>query len=275
MVKRILVSLGGTPFSYVAIERALDLAKRHEAKIIALSVANLKQLQNVGPVPIGAGSSAERIRKKRLHETCENIEKALSHFRSRCLENNVPYEAKYFSGSPAKAIASFSRYCDLAVFGFRGLFDYGVLNNPDRTVNQIITSGVRPFITVSEKFRSIERVVIAYNGSLEAAAAMRLFVQMRLWDEVQLLILCFGSSSVKGEETLRDAAEYCSAFGYEPETRFVSGSGKSRLLETAMEWNADMVVLGDSARSLLVEKVFGSTSYSVLRSATIPLFMSH
>ena len=56
MIKRILLGLGGTPFTAVAIQRAIELAKIHKALITGVTVVDIKQLKQVGPIPPGGGS---------------------------------------------------------------------------------------------------------------------------------------------------------------------------------------------------------------------------
>ena len=54
MIKRILLGLGGTPFTDVAIQRAVELSKLHGALITGVTVVDTKSLKQVGPVPRGA-----------------------------------------------------------------------------------------------------------------------------------------------------------------------------------------------------------------------------
>ncbi len=46
MIKRILLGLGGTPYTSIAIRRAADLAKRFEAEVTSLTVIDVKGLSN-------------------------------------------------------------------------------------------------------------------------------------------------------------------------------------------------------------------------------------
>jgi hypothetical protein len=46
-------------------------------------------------------------------------------------------------------------------------------------------------IAVSGKFRPIQKVLIAYSGSMASAKTMKRFVQLRLWPDVQLKIVTF------------------------------------------------------------------------------------
>jgi nucleotide-binding universal stress UspA family protein len=72
MIKRILLGLGRTPFTNVAIERSVELAKAHDALITGVTVVDTKQLSQVGPVPLGGGTYAAKLREQRLIVTEES-----------------------------------------------------------------------------------------------------------------------------------------------------------------------------------------------------------
>jgi hypothetical protein len=50
LIKRTLLGIGGTPFTNVAIQRAVDLWKIHEAQLTAVTVVDEQRLGRVGPV---------------------------------------------------------------------------------------------------------------------------------------------------------------------------------------------------------------------------------
>ena len=56
-------------------------------------------------------------------------------------------------------------------------------------------------------------------------------------------------------------------------SHYCPGSPKERLLPEAADWEADMIVIGNSARSLLSRKLFGETALHVIRNADRPLFL--
>ncbi len=78
MIKRILVGIGGTEFTDVAIQRALEIAEIHDAVVTGVTVVDDKRLQKIGPVPLGGAAYAEKLRKKRTEITQERIEKAVA-----------------------------------------------------------------------------------------------------------------------------------------------------------------------------------------------------
>jgi nucleotide-binding universal stress UspA family protein len=49
MIKRVLLGLGGTPFTDVAIQRAVELATVHGALITGVTVVDTKRLKQIGP----------------------------------------------------------------------------------------------------------------------------------------------------------------------------------------------------------------------------------
>ena len=60
MIKRILVGLGGTEFTTVAIRRAVELAQIHQAQLTGVTVIDVERLKRVGPVPLGGRGSSAR-----------------------------------------------------------------------------------------------------------------------------------------------------------------------------------------------------------------------
>ena len=102
---------------------------------------------------------------------------------------------------------------------------------------------------------------------------MRRFVQLRLWPDVTMRIVTFQHPLDKAEQLCRDADEYCRAHGVEAETHSSQNSPAECLLPEAADWKADMIVIGNSARSLLLRKLLGETALHVIRNSDLPLFL--
>jgi len=83
----------------------------------------------------------------------------------------------------------------------------------------------------------------------------------------------FQSSEEKSRQLLNDASEYCRAHGLSVQTESNPGSPKDFLLPIATYWQADMIVLGNSARNLLMKQVLGETALHIIRNADRPLFL--
>jgi nucleotide-binding universal stress UspA family protein len=145
---------------------------------------------------------------------------------------------------------------------------------PRDALVRLVTQGVRPIIAVSPEFRSIRRVLIAYSGSMESAKAMRRYVQLNPWRNVQLRVVHFGGSDEAADQLLEDAGEYCRDHGFNAETELVDKSAKDHLIEYARENEMDLIVMGNSIRNLIIRHLIGDTVLNTIQKADRPLFLA-
>jgi nucleotide-binding universal stress UspA family protein len=274
MIKRILVGLAGTTYTPVAIQRAVTLAQAHDAEVTGVTVLDRRRVR-CEAIGLVKAPSREAIRAERMEVAQSQIEQSVAAFETTCQAANIKHRVVAESGEPFTRLVDLARYHDLIVFGLRSIFDYDFLaGDPESLLIRLVGAGVRPLITVSEEFRSIARVMIAYNGSMESAKAMKRFVQMRLWPGAELKIVTFHSSAERAYEVLLSAEEYCRAHGFRVCHESNPGDPKLLLLAAATLWQADMIVMGNSARSVLVRNILGDTLLETLRNTTLPLFLA-
>ncbi len=274
MIKQILVALSGTPLTESAVQHAVELAKAHGARITGVTDVDLAKVAGVGPIPMGAGAAATELVEHRLQLTEQHVTESIELFESACAEANVPCSVVRETGNPYEKLISLWRYHDLTVAGLRGLFEYGIFHNPDDVLIQLIAKGVRPILAVARDYRTIRRVLVAYSGSMESAKALKRFVQLRLWPDITLKIVCFDRAPDKSDSLLDDAADYCSLHGYAAEVQHLEGSPTKQLLEHAGRYKADLIVMGSSSRARIFQHLLGDTTLHAVRHAEIPLFLT-
>lgn len=272
MIKRILVGLGGTPYTTAAIQRATQLAKRYDAGITGVVVVNPASLRAAG----GAGKGGAGGSGGRIVVTRDLIEQAVAAFESSCAAQGIACQTIQEERETAlDRIISLARYHDLMIFGLRGIFEYDIsFEEPENTLARLISAGVRPIIAESGKFRPIYKVLIAYNGSMESAKTMKRFVQLRLFPEATLQIATLHKPEDVARQLLFEAAEYCRAHGFTAEHEWNPGSPAEFLLPLASMRQADMIVLGNSAQQLLTRRALSQTVLTIIREADRPLFLS-
>jgi nucleotide-binding universal stress UspA family protein len=277
MIKRILLGIGGTPFTNVAIQRAVELCKIHEAQLTAVTVVDEQRLGRVGPVPAGAGATALELREHRVAVTRDRIEEAVESLKAACEETDVHFVVHREKGKPFELMVNHARYHDLSVFGLRSMFEYDVIGSSDvepaDVLSRMVIGGVRPIVAVSERFRAIRKVLIAYGGSMRAAETMKQFVRFQPWPDTRVKILSCGADMPDADRLLTDASIYCRQHGIEPEVKYRDGNPGKEILAEAAEWDADLIVLGTSRSSVFSRAVFGTTALHVIRNADRPLFL--
>jgi nucleotide-binding universal stress UspA family protein len=274
MMKRILVGLGGTEYTGAAIKQAVTLALEHDADVTGASIIDEARLTYSGPVPIGGGHYAHELANDRMEKAKERSERAVQEFTDACHAAGVRHQVLHEIGEPFTLLIDQARYHDLMIFGLRSLFEYDLVPDPHNALVQLVQAGVRPLIAVSKGFYAVKKVLIAYSGSMESAKAMKRFVQMRLWPEAKLRIVTFEHQADKAEQLVGDASDYCRAHGFEVETAVVPDSPKDHLLPYTEEWGADLTVVGNSAKNLLLRRIFGETALHAIQNANRPLFLS-
>lgn len=274
MIKRILVGISDRMYSLSATYHAVEVAKQTGASLTAVSVIDYASLRDVGPTTMGSGPFATELRRERLQLAEEVVSDAVDAFERICVRENVPHQVVREDGDPLGTFIQFARYHDLAVVGLHRLFEHGVVEDPIDEVERLVSGGVRPLLAVAPEFHPIRRVLIAYSGSAESARTIRQFAQLHhMWDDLTAHVVHFGREIGSSEQMLRDTANYLSDHGLDATTEAVDDSPK-RLLAYAADWDADLIVMGNSNRNLLMKRVFGDTALLAIRESAIPLFLS-
>jgi len=275
MVKRILVGLAGTPYSHVAIEHAVELARAQGAELAGVTVVDVGRLSSIGAAPIGAEEAGIELREHRLQVTAEHVEEVIAAFQKACAAASVPFQVHREEGDAFKAMLSHSRYHDLTVCGLRSIFEYYFVKEESTSLlGRLVGGGVRPILAVAREARPIRRVLVAYNGSRASAKTLRHFIQLRPWPDLPVRIVVFGAVDEDPQQLLADAAAYCRAHGVDAQTDHVDASPTSELLPYAEQWQADLIVMGNSRRSFLMRQLFGDTALHVMQNSDRPLFLS-
>lgn len=273
MIKRILVGLAGTTCTPTAIQHAIELAQTHDAEVTGVTMLHFGRVRGgvagLAKAPNLETELAERMAVARLRN-----QQAIRDFEAACQAANIKNRVVEELGDPFTRLAELARYHDLMLFGLRGvLYDDSFASDPESLMVRLVGAGVRPLVAVPEAGRGVQRAVVAYNGSMESAKAMKRFVQMRLWPHAELKIMTFQPTDAQASELLQPAEEYCRKHGYTVSCQSIPGN-PTFLLQAARMWDADIIVMGNSCRSVLLRKILGDTLLATLRDTPIPLFLA-
>lgn len=274
MLKRILVGLAGTEYTTSAIRHAIALASTNNAEVTGVTVIDEKRLTLVGPVPVGGGAYAKDLAEDRMRKAAERSGLAEQQFLDACRTAGIRHRLVREVGEPFSHMVDLSRYHDLMVFGLRSLFEFDIVDDPHDALVRLVQAGVRPLVAASKVFTPIKKVLVAYSGSIESAKAMKRFAQLKLWPEAKVRVVTFEHEVGVAKQLVGDAADYCRAHGLDVEEAYDSNSAKDHLLPYASNWGADMTVVGNSSKSLLLRRVFGETALHAIQNTERPLFLA-
>jgi nucleotide-binding universal stress UspA family protein len=269
MIKDIVVHLTGSEEDEVRLGYAESLSERFEAHLTGLYVHMLPQVIGVDP----AGVIAMQDWFEQSDAQADNIFKRLQ---ERFDRFRMPHEVRrfdVFSEPAGQALSEEARVADL----FVATRPYGDQADSAHMEVSVLFGSGRACLFVPPKGlppKSFGNVVIAWNGSREAARAVAEampFLQQA--SQVVVVSAQEGDTVVPGD----DIARHLSRHGVSVTTGTVEvgseGSGEA-LLGEARRVGANLLVMGGYGHSRFREWVLGGATRYVLAHAELPVLMA-
>lgn len=121
-----------------------------------------------------------------------------------------------------------------------------------------------------------ERIIIAWDGSLQAARALKLSIPF-LQGAAQTLIITVGAEDFQAPG-VADVADFLALHGVRATSRRVATGREEvarRLLGEAKKLDADMIVSGGYSHARIQEQFLGGVTRYLITHADLPLFLAH
>jgi nucleotide-binding universal stress UspA family protein len=269
----LLVCLDGRKRAETTLELALRVAERFRSHLAAIYLSSAMMSVWVD-LPAAAGAGAGWMPD----------EQALERDRQRASEFEAMFrrriDAAGLSGGdwesrddlPLARLTEAARYADLCVIG------QADPNDPDcpyptEFPGVIALGSGRPLLTVpfAGKFERLgERVVIAWNGSREAARAVHDALPL-LRQAKRITVLSDGAPDPR-------LAAYLARHGVQFASERTDGAevaATELILSRAADLGADLLIMGAYGHSRLRELMLGGVSRGILQHMTLPVLLSH
>lgn len=269
--RTILIELVDDAQNEARIRCGCQLAERFGAELVALHVS----LPPMAPLGYGEGTAyvgpeAFEAQREANRLVRERVEAA---FRRACERARLPARDLYDEGEPGEIIAEAARAVELTIAAQAG---GGALEAPTRhPIDQVVLSAGGPVLMLPRASWAEplgRRVVVAWNGSREAARALK--------DALPFLVAAEAVTVVAAGEAAGAALEGAAALlrrhAVPAVTRQVEPGplAGATLLDAAAEAGGDLLVMGAYGHSRLREIVLGGATREVLRGAGLPVLFS-
>ena len=279
MIKRILVLLDDTPYTSAATSYAIDLAREHQAQVTGIVAISDEAIERgAHSMGIGASYYARKLRESQEHQLDEEANRVLTEFSRACSDANVPNLDVKTHAQPLEAIIEESKYHDLLVMGLRTNSDLGGKQGQDLLIN-LSREGIIPTLAVSSRHRPIEHVLYLYDGSVQAARSIQMYVTSGIFKSTSGTILTLSDDeseeSDTAEEFNSDMAVYLDSHGRHCRRKIDAAMRKDEILDFAAEIEADLIVMGAYGKSKIMQFFLGSLTKTLIRSSTINLYLYH
>jgi nucleotide-binding universal stress UspA family protein len=252
------------------LQIAIDLARLDHGHITCVQVAAVEPYV-VDPYSGMFGLAA-------IIDTIHDQDKlARQAIETRLRREDVEWDWRCFDGSVVETLIGQSRLADVVVISQPSIGRHQP-ENPLPIVGDIVLHTNAPVLVVPagcRRFDADGAAMLAWNGSAEAAHAMRLTAPLlRRANCVHIVEVTDDTPGMPAT----DAATYLARHGVPCEVHDWPAKGRRTsvaLLHAVAELDAGYLVMGAYGHSRLRETVLGGVTRELIQSTTVPLLLAH
>lgn len=267
MLAAVKPTLSDDPFSTFAI----SLAERHRLTIDACAVIDPGQLTRAEAVPLGA-SAFKVHRDEQILETARRQAADLStRLGEMARARAIPCSLQILEGNVADILAESVQRCDFLLCGHR----QGGKTDEKSALFTILKQCPRPALVVPHTEVLGQEVLVAYDGSTQAARTLASFVASGLTEGRAVHIASFDEGSGKAASHAAAAQEFLRRHGISSEVHIepMAHNVGDQILRRAEALAVALVVMGAFGRGKVQEFFFGSATRSVLQKLPVATFI--
>ncbi len=276
MIKNILVPQDGSQHSLSAVQYAVWLAGKFKATLTGLFVVDIVSIEGPFLHDISASIGFEPFLNfsAKMRDILEERGKAvLASFEEECKDASTARQSLLKSGIVTNEICESAKLADMVVLGARGEneeFNSGLLGS---VTEAVIRKSAKPVLVAPAKFKTPKNPILAYDGSPNASDAMHLAAELVKACNLPLTVVTVLKEGAEDRSQI-DAADYLKPYGIKAEFVELKGDNAPvRIAEYYEKKGHDLLFIGATHRSRVVEMVLGSTAEHVMRAIKGPFFL--
>ena len=277
MIKRILVALDMDSDTPVATRYAIEIGMRYSSRLTGLAVVDMGSIESSAfGGGIGTMYYADKMREQLTEDAREKARILTENFALLC--NEVDHVELVEEGVPFERIVEDMKYHDLLVVGEDPHFFYSHPKSKTDTLAHVVEKTIGPTLVVKKEYIEVKKVLIAFDGSNEAARAMRRFFMLNPFGcDGEMVIMNIYEDDIDASKFILSMAQsYAAAHGFEATTVSMKDSDfKNAILAELHASNADLIVIGVHIKRTLTGKKLGDTTSFLLEHSEVPVFMDH
>jgi nucleotide-binding universal stress UspA family protein len=278
MIKSILCTIDGSPYSEAVLRQGVFLANKFDAIIRVLTVVDIRLFDwavATGAdsfVPVMPSADFQAESQRMLEEKAKNVIDKAADILGK---ENVKFELVNTSGIPVDEICDAARQNDLVIMGVRGEYERWSDKLLGVTLESVSRQISKPTMLVDRDFKEFNRIICGYDGSNSANKALQLSAYFSSSMKLPLDIITVSPSEEERNAILREAEKYIQP--YQLQFNLISREGDvAEILVQAQNEISDptLIIIGSYGHSRLREAILGSTTVEVMRTASKPIILA-
>jgi nucleotide-binding universal stress UspA family protein len=275
MMRSILVALDGSVHGDAAAALALEWAKRVGARVLGLGVLDEASIRGAELVPLGAGAYKQARDEARVADAHRRVVGMLASFRERSAAAGVAAEVLEEVGASGERIVGEAQRCDVIILGHETRVHAETQDRPDAILARVLRGSPRPVVVVPREVARGQGVVVAYDGSLEAARAIQTFRLLGLDAGETVEVVTVHRDGAAAEAIAGRAGDFLAAHGTPHRLHAVgSDTAPARvLLEEVKRRSPRLLVMGSHGHHPLRDLLVTPVARAVLDGSPVPVFV--
>ncbi|MDH3716961.1 MAG: universal stress protein [Planctomycetota bacterium] len=275
MLKTILLGLDGSEYCEACVNLGIRWARQFDCMLVALGIVDEPSIRGDAT---WEGRRVTAVFDHLVDDARHRIEHVLEKFALRCSEEQVSFKLLEDVGYPDAQIFRESERYDLIMLGTQTYFHADTQSRPCKTLESVLRNAPRPVTAVPKSANDGDGILVAYDGSLQAARTLQAFVSSGLPALGDVQVLYVGSEkSVAAAKVVDRAIEFLDFHDIKARPlKIVTLDPPGKVLvETAAQQNARLLVMGAFGQSKIREFFVGSATCTVLQATQVPVFLYH
>jgi nucleotide-binding universal stress UspA family protein len=277
MLRTIHVALDGSRYAQSAQRLAIRWARDFGAKLLGQAPIDEPFITEAEAMPMGGTYFKGHRDEAKLAEATAKAQSVLLDFEKECAAAHLEAKRVKEVGEPVALIRQAAETADVTLIGRHTFFHFTASSDPCGSSDEVMHHPPRPVVVVPETLAEGKSIVIAYDGSAEAARALMAFQASGLGSNEPVFVVTVNESLDEAAAIADRAIRYLASHEINATPRpmkAIKDIGEHLLDEVTKE-NAQMLVMGAFSHSTLHEFIFGSTTKTVLHKLPVPVFLFH
>lgn len=274
MFRTLLTAIKPGLSQHVVADFSISLAERYHLEVDACLVIDQARLAPSEPVPLGGGAFKAERDERALASARQHAAELKSSVETAAKSRGVKCSVQIREGDTVSVLANAVARCDAFVCGHTPGGD----STEQSLLHSILKHCPRPAIIVPHAdFEVGKDVMVAYDGSAQAARALASFADSGLADGRPVRIVTFDAGSGTAKEHAETAQAYLLRHGIASEVRVekMTRDIGGQILAEVQRVPTSLLVMGAFGRSAVRDFFFGSVSRCILNVLPVPVFLNH
>jgi len=285
-MKHILLCTDGSVFAQSSYRYAAWLASRLNACIDVLYVTDIRSQKAVttGNLSGSIGIDASKELLNKLVEI-EHEKAKTNHQRAKLILEEAEQvlatagvqdvKLIHETGFLVDSFHEFEASADLIILGKRGENAEFASGHLGANLERIVRASHKPCLITSRRFKPIERLLLAYDGSKSCQKLLQFLLESPAFKGLELHIVTVAKKPEdKGAIAhLNEAEQKAKVAGFNPMRQLLQGEPEKVIASYIEDNDICLLLMGAYGHSRIRHLVIGSTTAQMLRSSHIPVLL--